>query len=140
MKGGWSLTERPELMDREDLEEEVLYLREMVQTQLHDERLAMLMADFDLSANEARLALLIYESGRAVSRERVLAVTRRLDRALETSAKLPDVIVHKVRRKLGQDTLQTHIGLGWSLTAEGRRIVAVALAFHAPSTPAEIQG
>lgn len=124
------MVKHPSKMSRDELEEEVHYLRGQASAQVHDERLGCLMADYNLTPNEARLALGMFISNRPVTRERVLAITLPQDRAKELSYKLPDVVVHRVRTKLGKAALITHVGIGWSLSEEGRRLLAACFDFH----------
>ena len=113
-------------MTREELEDECFALRQVVYAERHDQRLAALMMHFALTPNQARIALALFDS-RTVSRERVVTVAVRPDHAKTVNSNLAAVYVSQIRKKLGGSPLIAHAGIGYSLSEEGRALVAQAL-------------
>lgn len=124
----------PEKMSREDLIEEVVYLRREAQFQRHDERIGALMADLALTNNQARVVLALFVQRRPCSRQRLESVTVRADRAHDVIPRGMDVLVCHARRKLGAGSILNQRSVGYSLSEEGRTRVAAVLDFH--ETPA----
>jgi dihydroorotase-like cyclic amidohydrolase len=127
---GELFTKRPEAMSRDELEEEVAWLRSNAAMALFDDRVAALMSDFGLTANEGRMALGLYLAGRPVSTRSAAAMTRPSDHHKETGPTLTKVYVCAVRRKLGAETIETMRGMGWRMTEAGRAMIAGSLLFH----------
>lgn len=121
------LTKPVERMSREELEEEVLYYRNAAAEALQADKVRLLAQAIGFTPNEARVALCLYTAKRTVLREALLTATVRLDHAREVTKKTLDVMLHRVRFKLGAFGLVVFDGYGWTLTEEGRAIIARAL-------------
>jgi hypothetical protein len=131
------MTQAARRLDRQDpqariaeLEDEVAWLRSELGLQLLDERAARLAAAFRLSVQEARAleALAAMKPGRHLSGRLLLErITDGLDdRRAEDPGKQPQVLVWRLRRRLGRDAVINLHGFGYRLSDAARaRVQAV---------------
>ena len=110
-----------ETMSREDLEEEVVWLRSELGLQQAADRASRLTQASDLTPAEAAITVALYGArGRPVIR---LALEEAIDAAgvgLHRDGKhVTDVLVSRIRKKLGADVVATVTARGYRLSAEG---------------------
>jgi DNA-binding response OmpR family regulator len=122
----------PAEMTREELVDEVTYLRELAYGEMRDHDIDTLRRRLRVSPHEARVLLCLYRSCRAVSKELIdlhLPLTGGHERSTQTN-NVP-VHVSRLRAKLGRGAIVTsgasHLYLGYRMTDAGRQVVADAL-------------
>lgn len=105
-------------------EERDHYKRELGMMRDHEAG-AMLRVRFDLSDMEAALCvfLLSRPTGVVIHRDHILMAVWNGREAADNSVK---IYVHKLRSKLGADTIKTVWGVGYFLTPEGRARLEVS--------------
>lgn len=117
----------PDAMTREELEEEVAYLRGELNEATTERTFAGLRRAFALAPTETRFLLALYEArGRTLSRwifdEKVPPVTGQ-DRQSNVVA----VYIWRIRQTLGRDAIKSEWGRGYFLTPSGIADVEKAL-------------
>ncbi len=113
-----------------ELEDEVAWLRSELGLQLLDERAARLAAAFRLTVQQARAleALAAMKPGRFLTGRLLLErITDGVDdRRAQDRDKHPQVLVWKLRKRLGRDALINLHGFGYRLSDAAReRVLAV---------------
>ena len=120
-------------MTREELVDEVNYLRDLAYGDMSDVEIDQLRTCLGVSPHEARVLLCLYRAnGRRVTKELIDAHLP-LCYGHERSTQTNNVPVHvsRLRRRFGRDTILTsgasHLYLGYRLAEAGRLIVHEAL-------------
>lgn len=119
---------RPDQMTREELEEEVAYLRSELGPRGDHDRDKIMAALKTTVAETCLLSTLYAEKGRPVSNWR-LAESSPPGRMTEDRNDIAavKVWVSRLRKKLGADTITTIFSLGYALTPRGIALVDAAL-------------
>jgi DNA-binding response OmpR family regulator len=118
---------RPEDMTREELEEEVAFLRSELGWSLRETDLELLVAAYPMRKSSARLVMALYRVA-----PRLLSVWQ-LDRIVEATQsedrdpKIINVMIHFARRGMGADAIKNVWGQGYRLTPHGIALVDAAL-------------
>lgn len=90
--------------------------------------IAELATRFNINEQPARVLAALYRAGgRVLSRDYLQDVVLPRGAAEACNSKHLDVVVCKIRRAAGFDAIQTHPGLGYSITALGRLVCDEAL-------------
>lgn len=130
-------------MTRDELEDEVVWLREELGQTISDDRLARVMG-LGVTAGEATLVLRLYAAkGKPV---RLMVLEERLASATgrdisQSSRPVVPVLAHRVRKALGRDVISNFWSVGFALSDRGIAMVAAVLGdtgapAHAPQTGA----
>lgn len=118
-----ALTETQQI---EKLEAEVAFLKQELGLLQHVDERAKVQRACRLTRQEADVLLALYERKRPVPKEAMLTVVWGLES--DVGVKIVDVVVCKLRRKLGSfDTINTIWGVGYELSEAGRQLVKDAL-------------
>ena len=121
------MSRSPDTMTREELEEEVAYLRGELNEAASERIFASLRRAFGLAPTETRFLIALYEArGRTLSHwifdEKVPPVTGQ-DRRSNVVA----VYIWRIRQALGRGAVKSEWGRGYYLTAEGTETVSRAI-------------
>ena len=121
------MSRSPDTMSREELEEEVAYLRSELNT-VKDERATLaIRRTFDLAPTETAFLLALYNvRGRTVSHwmfDEMVPPTTGRDRDPGVAA----VYIWRIRKALGRDAIKSEWGRGYFLTPSGIADVEKAL-------------
>lgn len=119
------------------LEAEVIGLKRQLGLELFDEHVVALRDSGGLTPNEGRLMLALYEARpRTLSRGHLCDLLQRKDHAIEPYLKVIDVMVCKIRRKIGADKIDTVWGAGLRISPHGAAWVLRAIATEQESAAA----
>jgi DNA-binding response OmpR family regulator len=112
------------------LEEENVYLKSELGLQVEAGHLAEVMTAFKATHGEARMIMALYRArARAVSREQLFDVLPGHDHGVgqDSTFKVVDTLMVRVRRKLGDDAVTTLHGVGYRMSEAGSARVAAVL-------------
>lgn len=118
----------PDTMTREELEEEVAYLRGELGLTISAAAVGAVKAATGMSDGPARVLLALYHSkGRPLAKYQILdaAPAQRTER--DRDPKLADVWINRIREAAGHDTVRTIWGRGHAITPDGIIVVDRAL-------------
>jgi hypothetical protein len=126
MSGGMKSVEA---MTRDELEGEVVWLREEMGLTVSDGRLARVMV-LGVTRTESVLLLRLYGAKGApvrdgVLEERLAAFTGRDAEA--SSARVGPVLIQRIRKRLGAGVIMNTRGVGFALSEAGLALIAAAL-------------
>lgn len=111
---------RPEDMDRDELVDEVAYLRGELGLSLSVTRADRLAKALGLTPSEAALALTLHSaSGRTLSKYQLSEGMPQKWGGPDRDIKIIDVTICKLRGKIGKDTILTVWGRGYRLSDAG---------------------
>lgn len=114
----------PHKMSREQLEEEVVYLRGELALVQDRRALGFVAATLSLSPNEAILLVAMANAnGRVVMRQHLFDAMERADRNYEPAEKNLDVYICRLRKKLPPASIRNSWGIGYSLVGEGLALI-----------------
>lgn len=120
---------RPEDMEREELEEEVAYLRSELGITDDATSIAALRDTYGLPPAASRVLMSLYLArGRVLSKDQISDSLPVVTRDTWSERKLADVYVCRIRAKIGHAAIKTAWGAGYYLTPEGIAKVDAALA------------
>ena len=122
------MTRSPETMSREELEEEVHYLRSELGLTTHDSAVGDVKRATGLSDAPARVFLALYQAkGRTLAKHHILDAVPAQRTNGDRDPKLADVWVCRIRSATFPAAIRTVWGRGHAITPEGAEIVARAI-------------
>lgn len=123
------MSRSPELMTREELEEEVAYLRGELGMTRNAAVEGILRSAFKIAPSEVTLLLALYRArGKVLSREQLNeAVPPKWSRVEDRASNLISVWVCRLRKKIGSDAIENQWDGKYALTATGIAKVQAAL-------------
>lgn len=117
----------PETMSRNELEDEVAFLRSELGLQVEDSAVANLCAAFKLTQMEARTLLLLQSvGGRVVTPVFWSEAVEPYRRAGGDGVRDLAVYIVRIRRRLGKAAIHNAWGKGYSITAVGQQLIEQA--------------
>lgn len=123
---------RPEDMSREELEEEVAFLRSELGQSCSDTELLELQKGTGLRPGETQVLMALHRAkGRLVSHAALFEAAPAKWAGEDRNPEIVKVYISKIRSALGPNTIETGHGRGYRLTDEGQRAVGWALARRA---------
>lgn len=127
------MTKRPEDMTREELEEEVAYLRREMGVAEHADLIWRLRSRFRISPGAIEMLLALYRAGGKTLNKSQLEFAVDAEGARDRDyGNIVNVYVCRIRKALGDDAIGTHWGRGFRLTPEGIALVDAALGIQPP--------
>ena len=105
----------------EILEEENRQLRDQLGLQSKEAAREALRRAFELTANEAHICALLYQRFPASVRLDALTKTQPVIRHEDNDPRTATVLVCRIRKKIGRDTIKNDWGHGYCLTEQGRK-------------------
>lgn len=122
------MSRSPEVMTRQELEDEVVYLRGELGLTTSASAIGAVKAATGLSDGPARVLLALYRAkGRALAKHQILDAVPAQRTVDDRDPKLVDVWVCRVREATFPDAIKTIWGQGHAITPEGAELVAKAI-------------
>ena len=116
----------PDLMTRDELVDEVHFLRGEIYAIQTRQRNVALHDAFGLTRGEARVILALYDAkGRALSIDQIIIAI--YGHESDVSSNIISVHLCRVRKRVGASWTANHWGHGYSMTADGLAAVRAAL-------------